>query len=85
MNNKLLLAVWAYLVAATVAEAEIYYQLAASALVTASVAILAASQALAVVVFYMHLKEEPNSLRLFAIIPIMFLAALLVVMVASLG
>jgi hypothetical protein len=52
---------------------------------TAVVATLATSQAVAIVIFYMQLKEEPGSLRLFALIPIMFLAALLIAMVASLG
>jgi hypothetical protein len=33
----------------------------------------------------MQLKDEPGSLRLFALIPIMFLSALLIAMLASLG
>jgi len=49
------------------------------------VTILATSQAVAVVLFYMQLKDEPGSLRLFALIPIMFLSALFIAMLASLG
>jgi len=49
------------------------------------VSILATSQAVAIILFYMQLKDEPGALRLFALIPIMFLSALLIAMLASLG
>ena len=47
--------------------------------------ILAAIQAYLAVMFFMHLKDEPASLRLFAIIPVMMLSALLIAMLATLG
>jgi caa(3)-type oxidase subunit IV len=72
------------MVVAVLAEVEVFYSLSGGAL-TAVVSILATSQAVAIVLFYMHLKDEPGSLRLFALIPLMFLSALLIAMIASLG
>ncbi len=66
-------------------EALSFYWIQAYATKTAVVSVLAASQAVAIVLFYMQLKDEPGSLRLFALIPIMFLSALLIAMLASLG
>jgi hypothetical protein len=85
MKNWVALAVWAYMVVAVLAEAEAFYMISAYSTVATVVTILATSQAVAVVLFYMQLKDEPGSLRLFALIPIMFLSALLVAMLASLG
>ncbi len=79
------LGVWAYMILAIVAEVEAFYAGWAYSSTATVVSILAASQAVAIVVFYMQLKDEPGSLRLFALIPIMFLAALLIAMMASLG
>jgi len=86
MKTTVALAVWAYMVVAVLAEVETFYlgTLAYSTVATV-VTILATSQAVAIVLFYMQLKDEPPSLRLFALIPIMFLAALLIAMLASLG
>lgn len=70
---------------AVIAEVEAFYMLGAFSTVASVVMILATSQAVAVVLFYMQLKDEPGSLRLFALIPIMFLSALLIAMLASLG
>jgi len=70
---------------AVLAEVEVFYNIAAFSTVAAVVLLLAASQAVAIVTFYMNLKEEPGSLRLFALIPLMFLAALIIAMLASLG
>ncbi len=70
---------------AVLAEVEAFYLIGTFASVAAIVLVLAASQAIAVVTFYMNLKDEPGSLRLFALIPIMFLVALVIAMLASLG
>ncbi len=85
MKDFVLLGVWGYMVLAVLAEAGAFYSLHSAALMTGVVSILASSQAVAIVLFYMHLKDEPGSLRLFAIIPLMFLSALLIAMIASLG
>jgi hypothetical protein len=73
------------MVVAVLAEVETFYLIGTFSTVAAIVLVLAASQAIAIVLFYMNLKEEPGSLRLFALIPIMFLAALIIAMLASLG
>lgn len=85
MKNLVALGVWAYMVVATLAEVEAFYLVNVYSTVAAVVTILATSQAVAIVLFYMQLKDEPGSLRLFALIPIMFLSALLIAMLASLG
>jgi caa(3)-type oxidase subunit IV len=85
MRNSVVIAVWAYMIIALLTEVASYYSLAGSAALTVVVSILASSQAVAIVLFYMHLKDEPGSIRLFALIPIMFLAALLIAMIATLG
>jgi hypothetical protein len=85
MKTPVALGVWAYMVVAVLAEVEAFYMKLAYSTTASVVTILATSQAVAVVLFYMQLKDEPGSLRLFALIPIMFLAALLIAMLASLG
>ena len=85
MRDSVLLGVWAYMVIAVLAEMESFYQLTSTTVLTAVIAILASSQGAAIILFYMHLKDEPGSLRLFALIPLMFLSALLIAMIASLG
>ena len=70
---------------AVLAEVLAFYRIPAYSTMATVVSILATSQAAAVVLFYMQLKDEPGSLRLFALIPIMFLTALLIAMLASLG
>jgi len=67
------------------AEVMTFYYVAGAATQTAVISILALSQAVAVGVFYMQLKDEPGSVRLFALVGVMFLAALLIATVASLG
>jgi len=73
------------MVLAVFSEVFAFYSIANYSTMATVVSILATSQAAAVVLFYMQLKEEPGSLRLFALIPIMFLSALLIAMLASLG
>ena len=70
---------------AVLSEVEVFYAISSVSVVVTVVSILATSQAVAVVLFYMHLKDEPGSLRLFALIPLMFLSALLIAMIAALG
>jgi len=53
--------------------------------VTAAVIALALSQGAAAMLFYMDLKDEPASLKLLVLIPLMFIAGLLITVVASLG
>ena len=85
MRTIVALGVWAYMVVAVLAEVEAKYMINAYSTMATVVTILATSQAVAVVLFYMQLKDEPGSLRLFALIPLMFLSALLIAMLASLG
>ena len=85
MKTALALGVWVYMMVAVVAEVEAFYRIASYTTEATVVTFLATSQAIAVVLFYMQLKDEPGSLRLFALIPIMFLSALLIAMLASLG
>jgi hypothetical protein len=85
MKTSVALGVWAYMVAAVLTEVFAFYRVPNYPTMATVVTILATSQAVAVVLFYMQLKDEPGSLRLFALIPIMFLSALLIAMLASLG
>ena len=85
MKTSVALGVWAYMVLAVLTEVFAFYRIASYSTMATVVSILATSQAAAIVLFYMQLREGPGSLRLFAIIPIMFLSALLIAMLASLG
>lgn len=85
MKTIVALGVWAYMVVAVLAEVLTFYLVPVYSARATVVSILATSQGVAVVLFYMQLKDEPGSLRLFALIPIMFLSALLIAMLASLG
>ena len=77
--------VWAYITAAVIAEVYIAAYMRASANGYTAISLLATSQAAAVVLFYMQLREEPNSIRLFAVIALMFLTALFASMIATLA
>lgn len=85
MRTSVALSVWAYMVVAVLAEVEAFYRLASYTTMATVVTLLATSQAVAIVLFFMQLKDEPGSIRLFALIPIMFLSALFIAMLASLG
>lgn len=85
MRTSIVFGVWAYMMVAVVSEVEAFYIIHAYSIAASVITILATSQAVAVVLFYMQLKDEPGGLRLFALIPIMFLSALLIAMLASLG
>lgn len=73
------------MVLAVIVEVFASYSISDFFVKSAVVGVLAASQAVAVIIFYMDLKNEPGSVRLFALVPIMFLAALLIAMISSLG
>ena len=85
MRTIVALGVWAYMMVAVLTEVLAFYEIPSYSTMATVVSILATSKASAIVLFYMQLKDEPGSLRLFALIPIMFLAALLIAMLASLG
>lgn len=85
MKNSVVVGVWAYMVLAVFTEVACFYALTSVPVLTVVVSILASSQAVAIILFYMHLKDEPGSLKLFALVPVMFLLGLLIAMVASLG
>jgi caa(3)-type oxidase subunit IV len=85
MRTIVAFGVWAYMVLAVFSEVAAFYMIPSYGTMATVVSILATSQASAIVLFYMQLKDEPGSLRLFALIPIMFLSALLIAMLASLG
>ncbi|HMD78890.1 MAG TPA: cytochrome C oxidase subunit IV family protein [Nitrososphaerales archaeon] len=85
MRTWVAVGVWAYMVLAVLTEVEAATSLTVYSTAASVVTVLAASQAVAIVVFFMQLKDEPGGLRLFALIPIMFLSALLIAMLASLG
>lgn len=77
MENFGLIGVWAYLVAATVAEVAVFYLFPASTLVYTSIGVLAASKAVLIVLYFMHLRYEPRSIQIL-IIPPAFLVVVLV-------
>jgi Prokaryotic Cytochrome C oxidase subunit IV len=85
MRTSVAIGVWAYMVLAVLSEVAAFYNVHVYSTAATVITILATSQAVAVVLFYMQLKDEPGSLRLFALIPIMFLSALLIAMLATLG
>jgi len=74
-----------YMLLAVITEVLTYYYVTSIAVQTTVISVLAMSQAIAVAVFYMQLKDEPGSIRLFALVGMMFLSALLIALVASLG
>jgi len=85
MKTLTVISVWVYMLLAVMAEVLSFYYIKGVVVQTSIIAILAMSQAVAVAVFYMQLKDEPGSVRLFALVGMMFLSALLIAMVASLG
>ena len=73
------------MVLAVLTEVEASYVITDFFTKSAVVGVLAASQAVAIVLFYMDLRNEPGAIRLFSLVPIMFLSALLIAMISSLG
>jgi heme/copper-type cytochrome/quinol oxidase subunit 4 len=74
--------VWIYTLLAVIVEV---YAAEYVASATALVVGIALTQAAAVLFFYMDLKDEPGSVVIMFLIPIMFLSGLLISVVASLG
>ena len=85
MKSTTLAGVWIFTLAAVVAEVYASQSIADITLAGTAVIAFALSQAAAVLAFYMDLKDEPGSLTLMVLIPVMFLVGLLISVVASLG
>ncbi len=85
MEVALTIGVWIYLVAATVAEVLLFYLLPASTLINSSIALLAASKAVLIVMYYMHLKYEPRPLQYLILPPTLLVAVLVLTLVFSIG
>lgn len=80
-----LIGVWAYLVAATVAEVVVFYLLPGSTLVYTSIGVLAASKAVLIVLYFMHLRYEPRSIQILIIPPAFLVVVLVLDLVFSLA
>ena len=85
MKIALTIGVWIYLVAATVSEVVLYYLLPASSLINLSIGLLAASKAVLIVMYYMHLKYEPRSIQYLILPPTLLVAVLILTLVFSVG
>jgi len=85
MRNIVLVVVWLYTIIAVLAEVYTAQHISDTLTAASAVVMFALSQAAAIVAFYMDLKDEPGSLILMVLIPVMFLAGLLISVVASLG
>ena len=77
--------VWVYTLVAVVAEVYVAYNVSNLLLSATAIVAFAISQAAGVVAFYMNLREEPGSLIIAVIIPLMFISGLLITVVASQG
>ena len=77
--------IWVYLAAATVVEVFLFYSYPGNAFVNDAISVLALSKAIFIFAFYMHIRYEQRSLKIFSIIPLFFLLALLAGMFASLS
>lgn len=85
MRASILSGVWAYTLLSVLVEVYAAETIANTLFVVTAITAFALSQAAAIVLFYMNLKEEPGSLRLLILIPMMFLSGLLITLVASQG
>ena len=85
MKTSVLLSVWIYTLVAIVAEVYVSYAVSNFYYAASAIIAFAISQGAAVVAFYMNLREEPGSLILMVIIPLMFISGLLITVVASQG
>jgi hypothetical protein len=85
MKPLTLVVVWIYTLVTIVLEVYAAQHIADPLTAASAVIAFALSQAAAAVLFYMNLKEEPGSLIITVTIPLMFLAGLLISLVASLG
>ena len=85
MKTTTLAGVWIFTLAAVVAEVYASQSIHDINLAASAVIVFALSQAAAIITFYMDLKDEPGSVILLVLVPVMFLAGLLISVVASLG
>jgi len=80
-----MIAVWVYILLATVLEVIISYVFPASwALRDTAISLIAISAAAAVVLFYMELKYQPRWESLFLVVTLFFVGDLLLIWTASL-
>jgi len=77
-----LMSVWIYTLLTVVLEVFVSQNIPGA---TPAVIAFAFSQAAAVLLFYMELKDAPGSVIVMFMIPLMFIAGLLISIVASLG
>jgi cytochrome c oxidase subunit IV len=85
MKSLDMFVIWVYLAAATVIEVFLFYRFTGDVFVNYAISVLALSKAIFIFAFYMHIRYEQRSLKIFSIIPLFFLLALLAGMFASLG
>ena len=85
MEVTLTVSVWIYLMAATVVEVMLYYLLPASTLINLSIGLLAASKAVLIVMYFMHLKYEPRPIQYLILPPTLLVAVLILTLIFSVG
>jgi hypothetical protein len=85
LKSSVLLGVWVYMAVTVVIEVMAYYAVSLAGILPTVIGTVATSQAVAVALFYMGLKDEPGMIRILMLVALMFLAGLLIAMVASLG
>jgi len=85
MRSLDMVLIWAYLSAATVIEVILFYSFTGSLIVNYGISVLALSKAVFIFSYYMHIRYEQRSLKVFSVIPLFFLVALLIGMLTSLG
>ena len=85
MKTITLAGVWIFTLAAVAAEVYAPQSIPNVTLAASAVIAFTLCQAAAIITFYMDLKDEPGSVMLLVLIPLMFLAGLLISVVASLG
>lgn len=85
MRSLDLVLIWVYLASATAIEVLLFYAFPGDIFVNYAISILALSKAVFIFGYYMHIRYEQRSLKIFSIIPLFFLIALLVGMFAALG
>jgi len=77
--------VWAYLVAATIAEVVVFYRVPAGDLVYESIGVLAVTKAVLIAMYFMHLKYEPRPLHYLILVPVILIFVLIMALVFSFG
>ena len=85
MKTSSLVSVWIFTLGAILAEVYVSYTVSDLYFAASAIILFAISQAAAVVGYYMNLREEPNSLVILVVVPLMFISGLLITVVASQG